>query len=91
MAGVDPFSTMSIFGLPGFLAVMDFVWGNLSLAFGSLMLCLFGIFVWGLRRATAEIESTSRVFPKISGVWRFFVRWVCPLSIVVILATLFGL
>ena len=91
MAGVDPFSTMSVFGLPGFLAVMDFVWGNLSLAFGSLMLCLFGIFVWGLRRASAEIESTSNVFAKISGVWRFFVRWVCPLSIVVILATLFGL
>ena len=91
MAGVAAFSSVSIFGQEGFFAVMDFVWGNLSLAFGSFMLCLFGIFVWGLKRAAAEIESTSTVFPKISGVWQFFVRWVCPLSIAIILATLFGL
>jgi NSS family neurotransmitter:Na+ symporter len=91
MAGVDALSSLSLFGQAGFFAVMDFIWGNLSLAFGSLMLCLFGIFVWGLQRASAEIESTSALFPKIGGVWRFFVRWVCPLSIAVILATLFGL
>ena len=57
----------------------------------ALMLCLFGIFVWGLKRASAEIELTSRLFPKIAVVWRFFVRWICPLSIAIILATLFGL
>ena len=91
MAGVDALSSLSLFGQTGFFAVMDFVWGNLSLAFGSLMLCLFGIFVWGLKRASAEIESTSTFFPKIAVVWRFFVRWVCPLSIAIILATLFGL
>jgi len=91
MAGIAPFSTVAYLGQEGFLAAMDFVWGNLSLAFGSLMLCLFGIFVWGLNRATAEIQSTSALFAKISWVWRFFVRWVCPLSIAVILATLFGL
>jgi NSS family neurotransmitter:Na+ symporter len=91
MAGIATFSSLTMMGQEGFLAIMDFIWGNLSLAFGSLMLCLFGIFVWGLKRAAAEIESTSSFFPKISGVWQFFVRWVCPLSIAVILATLFGL
>lgn len=91
MAGVAALSSLTMLGQEGFLAIMDFVWGNLSLAFGSLMLCLFGIFVWGLKRGAAEIESTSPLFPKISGVWQFFVRWVCPLSIAVILATLFGL
>jgi NSS family neurotransmitter:Na+ symporter len=91
MAGVGAFSSLALFGKSGFFAVMDFVWGNLSLAFGSLMLCLFGIFVWGLKRASAEIESTSRLFPKMAVVWRFFVRWICPLSIAIILATLFGL
>jgi NSS family neurotransmitter:Na+ symporter len=91
MAGVAPFSTTTILGQPGFFAAMDFVWGNLSLAFGSLMLCLFGIFVWGLQRAAAEIGSTSPFFSRISRIWQFFVRWVCPLSIVIILATLFGL
>jgi NSS family neurotransmitter:Na+ symporter len=91
MAGIDPFSTMALIGQTGFLNIMDFIWGNLSLALGSLLLCLFGIFVWGLDRASAEIEGTSRLFPRLAGVWRFFVRWVCPVSIALILATLFGL
>jgi NSS family neurotransmitter:Na+ symporter len=91
VAGIDPFSSLHLIGQTGFLNVMDFLWGNLSLAFGSLMLCLFGIFVWGLGRASAEIESTSSIFPKISAVWKFFVRWICPVSIALILATLFGL
>lgn len=91
VAGIDPFASLQFIGQTGFLNVMDFIWGNLSLAFGSLMLCLFGIFVWGLNRAAAEIESTSTVFPKISAIWKVFVRWVCPVSIALILATLFGL
>jgi NSS family neurotransmitter:Na+ symporter len=91
MAGIAPFASVAVIGTTGFLAVMDFVWGNLSLAFGSLMLCLFGIFVWRLNHAAAEIESSSVAFRRISGVWKFFVRWVCPLSIAIILATLFGL
>lgn len=91
MAGIDPFTSLSVIGQTGFLSVMDFFWGNLSLAFGSLMLCLFGIFVWGLDRASEEIRSTSVFFDRISGVWRFFIRWVCPVSIAVILATLIGL
>ena len=91
VAGIDPFSTMALIGQTGFLNIMDFIWGNLSLALGSLLLCLFGIFVWGLDRASAEIESTSTVFPRLKGVWKFFVRWVCPVSIALILATLFGL
>ena len=91
MAGVAPFTSLTLIGKTGFLAVMDFLWGNLSLALGSLMLCLFGIFVWGLQRAAAEIESSAPFFASLSGTWRFFVRWVCPLSIAVILATLFGL
>jgi NSS family neurotransmitter:Na+ symporter len=91
MAGVNALSSLVAFGQTGFLAIMDFIWGNLSLAFGSLMLCLFGIFVWGLGQASAEIETTSSVFAAIGPVWRFFVRWVCPVSIAVILATLIGL
>jgi NSS family neurotransmitter:Na+ symporter len=91
MAGIEPFTTIALIGQTGFLNIMDFVWGNLSLALGSLLLCLFGIFVWGLDRASDEIESTSRLFARAAGLWRFFVRWVCPVSIALILATLFGL
>lgn len=91
VAGIDPFSSLQWIGQTGFLNVMDFIWGNLSLAFGSLMLCLFGIFVWRLDRAAAEIASTSSLFERLAPVWKFFVRFVCPVSIALILATLFGL
>ncbi len=91
MAGISPFTSLGVFSQTGFLAVMDFLWGNLSLALGSLMLCLFGIFVWNLRNAADEIAGTSALFARFRGLWTFFVRWVCPLSIAVILATLFGL
>ncbi len=91
MAGIEFFTSLHLIGVTGFFNLMDFVWGNLSLAFGSLMLCLFGIFVWGLGQAAAEIESTSVAFRGLSRLWIFFVRWVCPISIALILATLFGL
>ena len=64
------------------------LWVNLSLPFGALMLCLFGTFVWGLRKASDEITSSSPDFGPVAPLWRFFVRVVCPISITIILVTL---
>ena len=86
LAGITPWSTVHLFGREGFLDAMDFLWGNLSLAVGSLLLCVFVISRWGLKRAADEIESSSRRFRSLRGVWIFFVRWVCPISIAIILA-----
>jgi len=92
LAGISPWQSMTLFGKTGFLDIMDFVWGNLSLAIGSLLLCVFAIAVWGLNRAADEIEIGAPAFAALRGAWVFFVRWVCPISIAVILATkLFGL
>lgn len=86
LAGISPWSTVHLFGREGFLDAMDFLWGNLSLAVGSLLLCVFVIWRWGLNRAADEIESSSPRFRRMRGVWIFFVRWVCPISIAIILA-----
>ena len=87
--GVGPLSTFRLFGQTGFFSLMDFLWVSLSLPFGALMLCLFGSWVWGLTRASEEITATSAAFRKIAPVWRFFVRWVCPIFIAIILVTRF--
>lgn len=80
-------SALSWVGTQEIFGWMDFVWVNLSLPFGALMLCLFGSAVWGLRRAVDEIREGSPAFHTVAGVWRFFIAVVCPLFIAIILVT----
>lgn len=86
-AGVQPLATARLLGQDGFFSLMDFLWVSLSLPFGALMLCLFASTAWGLKRASAEIESTSRLFSRFAGAWRLFVLVVCPFFIAIILIT----
>lgn len=87
-AGLQPWASLHLVGQTGFLSIMDFLWGNLSLAVGSLLLCLFAAWVWGLDKAVAEISSSSRLFPRLAPIWRIAVRWFAPLCILAILLTL---
>ena len=87
--GVAPAATVHILGKEGFFSFMDFVWVNLSLPLGALLLCLFGAYVWRLDNAVAEISIAGADFRPLAAPWRFFVRWVCPLVIAVILVTQF--
>jgi len=87
-AGIAPWNRIAFLGQTGFLSIMDFIWGNLSLAVGSLLLCLFVAWVWGIRNASDEIASTSPAFRKIAPVWQFTVTWVAPAAILAILLTL---
>ncbi len=87
--GAPPWATTRILGLDGFFSLMDFTWVNLSLPFGALMLCIFAAHVWGLDQAAGEILSSSPGFRALAGPWRFFIRWVCPLFIAVILVSQF--
>lgn len=88
--GASPWATMRILGREGFFSLMDFAWVNLSLPFGALMLCIFANYVWGLDQAASEILSSSPGFRALAGPWRFFIRWVCPIFIAVILASQLG-
>jgi SNF family Na+-dependent transporter len=50
---------------------------------------VFASRVWGLGAASDEVQSSSPGFAPVATAWRFFVRWVCPLFIALILVTRF--
>jgi len=83
--GAKPWATVNLLGFEGFFSLMDFSFVNVSLPLGALLLCLFGTYVWGLDKASAEISSSSPRFASAGSAWRFLVRWVCPLFIAIIL------
>jgi len=80
-------SEMSFMGNTSFLYIMDFLWGNLSLAVGALLLSIFVGWVWGVARAGAELRLGGAGPVRL---WGFFIRWVCPVVILVVLLNLFG-
>ncbi|RMG20669.1 MAG: hypothetical protein D6732_28505 [Methanobacteriota archaeon] len=81
-----------------FLSLMSFLWGDLSLALGALLLCLYVAWVWGIHKATEEIQLGSNFFqsrplnlPFTYGqMWGFFIRYICPIFIFIILLNVFG-
>jgi neurotransmitter:Na+ symporter, NSS family len=87
--GTSPWATVSLFGLEGVFSLMDFAFVSVSLPLGAVLLCLFGVFVLGLGPASQEIQSSSRSFAAVAPIWRFFVRFICPLFIAIILITQF--
>ena len=76
---------------PDFLSIMDAIWGNISLALGALLLCIFVGWGWGTADAAAEIRSgAGRFTPGMAWVWGFFIKYICPLIIFVVLLNAFG-
>jgi len=73
-------------GATDFLSIMDAIWGNISLALGAFLLCVFAGWVWGAADAAAEIRSgAGRFTPGVAQVWGFFVTYICPVVILVVL------
>ena len=68
---------------------MDFIWGNLSLAIGAMLLSIFVGWVWGIGKASEELSEGSAVGSRFVAVWGTFLRWICPLLILLVLITLF--
>lgn len=75
---------------PGFLDVMDFIWGNFSLAIGALLLSLFAGWVWGVGNAIEELQQGSgKMFAGVwTTIWSFFLRFICPVFIAIILGNI---
>lgn len=80
----------SILGQPDFLSLMDFLWGNISLALGAFLMCVFVGWVWGKTGATAELSEGSDISQRGLDVWFFFVRYICPVVIFIVLLNVFG-
>jgi len=87
--GAEPLASARVLGQEGFFNLMDFLWVNLSLPLGALLLCLFATLVWGLRRGSDEISSSAPAFAALAPLWRVFIGVVCPIFIVIILITRF--
>ena len=76
---------------PDFLSQMSFFFGDFSLAFGALMLSIFVGWVWGAKKAGAEISEGSKLFGKIRTIWEFIIRYFIPILVFLILLNLFGI
>ena len=74
-----------------FLSLMDFIWGNLSLTAGAFLLSLFVGWVWGAKHAAAEISIGCPGFTKWASLWGFIIRFITPITILIILLNLFQL
>ena len=77
---------VSLFGVTGFFSIMDYLWGNVSLALGALLISIFVGWVWGTGRAVEELQQGSEGFFEgpIARVWVVFLKYVCPIVIAVI-------
>lgn len=75
-----------------FLSHMSFLFGDLSLAVGGLLLSIFIGWIWGADKASEEIRMGSGAgFAKLFRVWIFLIRYFIPMVIFVILLNLFGI
>jgi NSS family neurotransmitter:Na+ symporter len=81
----------SVLGQTDFLSLMDYVWGNISLALGALLLSVFVGWIWGRRGPETELRTgADSLSPTTVHLWWIFLRFVCPLVIFVVLLNIFG-
>jgi NSS family neurotransmitter:Na+ symporter len=84
---------VSLFGVTGFFGIMDYIWGNVSLALGALLISVFVGWVWGTGQAVEELQQGSGNF--FTGttvtVWTAFLKYICPVVIAIIFLQATGL
>lgn len=78
------FGGLRIFTRMNFLSLADLILGNISMAVGALLICLFLGHVWGIKKAAKEVFSGNPRF-KIRPFWGFSVKYLSPLAIGIIL------
>lgn len=95
--GVKWLSEIQFGGQTGLLDIMDLIFGTAIILIISLLLSLFAGWVWGPKRPVEEIASSAPSFTKPSigahsqaRLWTFFIRFVCPIVIFIVLLNLLG-
>lgn len=63
---------------------VDFFFGNISLAVGALLICLFLGYVWGTKKALKEISVGNPRFA-LRPLWVFSIKFLSPVAIILIL------
>lgn len=98
----DYFTNLSInfFGAEksGFLDIMDALFGELLIVTVALFTSLYVGWVMNTRKIASEIGHGSKHFNKVivgkiavADIWIFFIRFVCPVVIGLVLLSIFGL
>ena len=75
---------MKFFTEIDFMGKFDFIFGNISLAVGALLICIFLTWDWGVKKAIGEVQSGNPRF-KIQPVWIFSIKFLTPVVIIFIL------
>ena len=73
---------MHFFTKSDFMGKMNFLFGNVSLAFGALLICLFLGYAWGIKKALAEIASGNGRF-RLRPLWAFSIKFLSPIAIII--------
>jgi NSS family neurotransmitter:Na+ symporter len=87
---VEFLGEIELFGQGSYLYIMDFLWGNISLAVGALLLSIFVGWVWGVKAAGDELYADGQCSSTCLRLWGFFLRWICPIVIFIVMLNLFG-
>jgi NSS family neurotransmitter:Na+ symporter len=72
---------------PDFLSFMFVLFGQYSLVLGALLISIFVAWIWGVKAAGEEVAADGTGFTT-EKVWRFLIRYVCPIAILGVLWTL---
>ena len=77
---------------PSWIGVFVQVFNNIGLPLGGLMICLFVAYYWKTEKALKEIEDgyldVSR--SAFASIWPIFVKFICPLLIVLVFLNTLG-
>jgi len=73
--------------LPGigasFFDVISTAFGDISLSIGAFFIAVFVAWVWGVAKATKEIESEGNSFA-VKAIWSFLIKFVAPIIILIV-------
>jgi len=88
LGGSDFFTNLLPLGngqYKSFLGIMDFMFGNMALSLGALLLCIFVVYSWKVSSAVKEISSGNSGFQRYAIYWLLALKYVAPLAIAAIL------
>lgn len=88
----DTLSTVTLFGQTGVLNIMDHVFGTVSMLIVVLTTCLYTGWVIDTNKVIDEIQEGSPYFKTtiLASAWKFFVRFVCPIIILLVVLNVVG-
>jgi NSS family neurotransmitter:Na+ symporter len=73
------------------LDFFSFITDNILYPLGGLCVCLFVGHVWGTKNAIAEVEQDGKFVFHLKKPWSVFVKYICPVALVVIFLNVFGI